>query len=107
MDGTQWELCIKLTEGRVCKYSGINEYPPYWNELQSNISLDRMLEIEEKENNQESTTAVGSGSETQKDLKRPKIQYCKKCGAKLNGMEIVCGQCGTFISWPDNKTDIK
>ena len=107
MDGTQWELCIKLTEDRVCKYSGINEYPPCWNELKSIFSLDRMLGIEEKENNRESNTAAVSESEMQKDLKRPQMQYCIKCGAKLNGMEIFCGRCGAFISWPDNITDMK
>ncbi|MGI5990544.1 MAG: hypothetical protein ACOX78_09880 [Lachnospiraceae bacterium] len=33
LDGTQWELRIKLTGGRECKYYGSNEYPPYWPEL--------------------------------------------------------------------------
>lgn len=33
LDGTQWELDIKLTDKRVRHYSGSNEYPPYWKEL--------------------------------------------------------------------------
>lgn len=33
MDGEQWELEIRMTEGRVRNYSGSNAFPPYWNEL--------------------------------------------------------------------------
>lgn len=33
LDGTQWELDIKLTDKRVRHYSGSNEYPPNWKEL--------------------------------------------------------------------------
>ena len=35
MDGEQWELSIKLTEGRKRRYSGSNAFPPYWRELRS------------------------------------------------------------------------
>ena len=34
MDGEQWELEIRLTGRRVRNYSGSNEFPAYWNELQ-------------------------------------------------------------------------
>ena len=33
LDGTQWELDIKLTNRRVRHYYGSNDYPPYWSEL--------------------------------------------------------------------------
>ena len=33
LDGTQWELKIKLTGNRVRNYYGSNDYPPYWKEL--------------------------------------------------------------------------
>lgn len=33
LDGTQWTLEIKLTKGRIRRYYGSNDYPPYWNEL--------------------------------------------------------------------------
>ena len=33
LDGTQWELKIKLTGKRVRNYYGSNDYPPYWKEL--------------------------------------------------------------------------
>jgi hypothetical protein len=35
LDGTQWELKIKLTGGRQRNYYGSNEYPPYWTELKN------------------------------------------------------------------------
>ncbi len=35
LDGYFWELEIKLTNGRARKYSGSNDYPPYWKELQT------------------------------------------------------------------------
>lgn len=35
LDGQQWELEIRLTDRRVRKYSGSNDYPPYWKELKS------------------------------------------------------------------------
>ncbi len=34
-DGEQWELKIKLSEGRVRNYSGDNAFPPYWAELKT------------------------------------------------------------------------
>lgn len=33
LDGTQWELIIRLAGNRVRTYSGSNDYPPYWPEL--------------------------------------------------------------------------
>ena len=33
LDGTQWELEIKLTKGRKRSYYGSNMYPPYWENL--------------------------------------------------------------------------
>lgn len=33
LDGTSWELEITMTNRRKRTYSGINDYPPYWNEL--------------------------------------------------------------------------
>ena len=33
LDGTQWQLDINLTNGRVRHYYGSNAYPPYWTEL--------------------------------------------------------------------------
>lgn len=33
LDGTQWELKIRLTNGRKRTYYGSNDYPPYWDEL--------------------------------------------------------------------------
>ena len=33
LDGEQWELEIKLTDGRRRYYCGSNEFPPYWKEL--------------------------------------------------------------------------
>jgi len=33
LDGTQWSLDIKLTNGRKREYYGSNLYPPYWPEL--------------------------------------------------------------------------
>lgn len=30
LDGIQWELELKLDDGRVCKYCGSNAYPSYW-----------------------------------------------------------------------------
>lgn len=33
LDGTQWELQIKLTNNRVRNYGGSNAYPPYYKEL--------------------------------------------------------------------------
>lgn len=33
LDGTQWELDIKLTDRRERHYHGSNDYPPYWAEL--------------------------------------------------------------------------
>lgn len=33
LDGTQWELEIKLTNHRKRVYSGSNAFPPYWKEL--------------------------------------------------------------------------
>lgn len=33
LDGTQWELEIKLNGRRKRTYSGSNDYPPYWKEL--------------------------------------------------------------------------
>lgn len=35
LDGEQWELEIKLTNGRVRNYGGSNAFPPYWRELKS------------------------------------------------------------------------
>ena len=35
LDGEQWELTIKLTEGRKRTYSGSNAFPPYWSELKA------------------------------------------------------------------------
>ena len=33
LDGTQWELEIKLDGRRKSTYSGSNDYPSYWKEL--------------------------------------------------------------------------
>ncbi len=33
LDGTQWKLTIKLSNGRKRSYYGSNDYSPYWNEL--------------------------------------------------------------------------
>ena len=33
LDGTQWELNLKLTNGRKRSYYGSNDYQPYWDEL--------------------------------------------------------------------------
>ena len=33
LDGEEWKLTIKLTERRKRTYSGMNGYPPYWEEL--------------------------------------------------------------------------
>lgn len=33
LDGTQWDLRIKLTNGRVRNYGGSNAFPPYWRDL--------------------------------------------------------------------------
>jgi|GEM_PF-658551 len=35
LDGEQWSLDIKMTEGRIRSYRGNNAYPPYWNELKN------------------------------------------------------------------------
>ena len=35
LDGDQWDLEIKLTNGRSRHYHGDNAYPPYWRELQT------------------------------------------------------------------------
>lgn len=35
MDGTQWELKIKMTGRRERNYYGSNDYPPYWTELKN------------------------------------------------------------------------
>ncbi len=35
LDGTQWELKIKLGGRRTRTYSGSNDYPPYWGELKA------------------------------------------------------------------------
>ena len=33
VDGTSWELVVTMTNRRKRTYSGINDYPPYWNEF--------------------------------------------------------------------------
>lgn len=33
LDGEEWKLSIKLRERRKRSYSGVNGYPPYWEEL--------------------------------------------------------------------------
>lgn len=33
MDGTKWDLNIRLTGNRQLVYHGENEYPPYWDKL--------------------------------------------------------------------------
>lgn len=33
LDGEEWALTIKLTEHRKRTYSGMNGFPPYWEEL--------------------------------------------------------------------------
>ena len=33
MDGEQWILNVRLTNGRVRTYHGSNNFPPYWDEL--------------------------------------------------------------------------
>ena len=35
LDGEQWALDIKLTNGRSRHYHGSNEFPPYWSELKT------------------------------------------------------------------------
>lgn len=33
LDGTQWELAIKLNDNTVIQRSGSNAYPPHWKKL--------------------------------------------------------------------------
>ena len=33
LDGEDWSLELKLTDGRVRNYRGMNAFPPYWKEL--------------------------------------------------------------------------
>lgn len=48
LDGEQWSLRIKFTEGRDKETYGINEYPPYWNELVRTFKkLEKKIEFNE------------------------------------------------------------
>ena len=33
LDGEEWKLIIKLTDGRMRTYFGMNDFPPYWKEF--------------------------------------------------------------------------
>lgn len=39
LDGEEWGLSLKLTNGRVRNYKGFNAYPPYWSALQKLLTL--------------------------------------------------------------------
>jgi len=52
LDGTQWELKIRLTGGRRRDYYGSNIFPPYWNELKKifqKYTIESMLTAIEKD----------------------------------------------------------
>lgn len=52
LDGTQWELKIRLTGGRRRDYYGSNVFPPYWKELEKvfqKYTVESMLTPIEKD----------------------------------------------------------